>query len=370
MNVLRLGGVGPGAARNRCLEKATGSYIVFLDADDFLEPTLLEQACTKAQEDQSDIVAWDVWFYNDRFQHRQNPPDGVLSFGRLDKGEPFSWRENPDALFLAFQSWAWNKMYRRDFLVRENIRFQEIRRSEDVLFTCTALATASKISCLYDRLINYRVAREGSAMATKDRHELDFLDAFKALREELERRNLWEPLQRAYVGFAGSSCLYNLQTLRTLASVRKVFEALKTHGFDDLRIDLSDDTLWEDTACLAECRAIKDESFEEYLFHRMTALGAAYDDASAVRNHIEMDLRHALEEKDAELAASEETSARKDVDIAALRGRVASLEVRVDSLNREIDEITHCAEWRVGVVLGKVPRAIQRKIIAQRERSS
>lgn len=375
IEVMRFPDVGPGAARNACLDRAVGRYVAFLDADDFFEPTLLEQACAKADEDESDIVAWDVWYYNDRFGHRQHPDEGVLSFGKLDEGGPFSWRANPDWIFLSFQSWAWNKLFRREFLERERIRFQDIRRSEDVVFSCTALAAAQRISCLYDRLTNYRVARDGSAMATKDRHALDFMDAMEALRGELSRRGLEEPLHRAYVGFAASSCLYNLQTLRTLPAARQVFGVLKEGGFERLGIDLSDDESFVDVACQTECLAIKEGTFEEYSFRRSCALERAREDAAAVCDHVSMDSRALAARKDEELAAKDAELGAVCSELAACEAEVERLQGEADGLRQDIarlggtlDELTHCAEWRVGVALGKIPRAIQRKVLAARER--
>src|SRR5690606_32503312 len=48
--------VGAGAARNLSLEKATGRFITFLDADDFWEPTFLEEMIAFMKESESELA--------------------------------------------------------------------------------------------------------------------------------------------------------------------------------------------------------------------------------------------------------------------------------------------------------------------------
>ena len=47
---------GPGPARNRGIELATGEYITFFDADDWCKPSLVESAVKRIDETQADMV--------------------------------------------------------------------------------------------------------------------------------------------------------------------------------------------------------------------------------------------------------------------------------------------------------------------------
>ena len=53
-----------GVARNNGMKAATGKYIIFVDSDDFFEPTMLEEAFNCAEANQAEIVAFDFYRYN------------------------------------------------------------------------------------------------------------------------------------------------------------------------------------------------------------------------------------------------------------------------------------------------------------------
>ena len=51
---------GPGLTRNRALEMATGDYIVYVDADDYIEPDYFELLNNKIEEEHADVIFIDV----------------------------------------------------------------------------------------------------------------------------------------------------------------------------------------------------------------------------------------------------------------------------------------------------------------------
>ena len=50
-------------ARNAGLDAAKGKYLEFIDADDWIEPDLLEKCVTKLHETDADIVIFDIYQY-------------------------------------------------------------------------------------------------------------------------------------------------------------------------------------------------------------------------------------------------------------------------------------------------------------------
>ncbi|MDM8274120.1 glycosyltransferase family 2 protein [Enorma phocaeensis] len=341
---------GPGVARNVGLEHARGEYILFLDADDFIEPVLLEHAVSKARALSADIVIWDLWEYNDLYQRDQHPPMGTLSFSNLmdaerAETETCSWRDNPDAIFTSFQNWPWNKLFRKAFLDEERLRFPALRRTEDCTFTCLALVAAKRIALLYERLSHYRVARPGSTMANKDSHPLDFLAALTFLRRGLEERGLWEETKQSFTEWAAQACIHNLVTLNTVGAFQLVYYHLQKGGMQQLGI-LDRDPESYDAPFVREFLVhLFSDSREDFLFW-----WASRGERAQGESHAHFDLVEANW-----LAARDEAErVTRELD------RVI---IERDEAMTELNCLRRSFEYRFGVKACKIPRAIKNKLV-------
>lgn len=146
---------GLSAARNTGLAAATGNYIIFVDSDDWVEPTMLNRlaeeangedmicfACRKSDNGATDDFVpeqTDGWNYYNRhaIEHHEVP-------------------------FVC----VWQRCYRREFLMENNLHFRESILHEDNEFTPRACLKATSIKVIPDVLYNYRV-RPGSIMTTR-----------------------------------------------------------------------------------------------------------------------------------------------------------------------------------------------------------
>ena len=159
---------GAGAARNRGLTEATGKYMLFLDCDDFFEPDMVQLAYEKAEEQGAEIVIYKSDQYNmgsGEFVYE----NWAMMEWALPPYEPFGYRQISTNIFKAFVGWAWDKLYLREFVAKNDLKFQEQRTTNDALFVFSALVLAEKISTVRKILIHRRVDTADSLSKTREK---------------------------------------------------------------------------------------------------------------------------------------------------------------------------------------------------------
>jgi len=203
---------GAGAARNNGLRQARGEYLSFLDADDFFEPTMLEEAVAAAQRYNADYVVFD----SDRYQMDTNSFAEVpwaIRTEDIPPYMPFSYRQLTDNIFLSFVGWAWDKLYRRSFVEEHNLWFQEQRTTNDMLFVFSGLVCAKRIAVVDKVLAHQRRGDSGTLSVTREKSWHCFYDALTALKARLIAEGKWRELEKDYINYALHFSLWHLNSL-------------------------------------------------------------------------------------------------------------------------------------------------------------
>ena len=203
---------GAGAARNNGLRQAAGEYLSFLDADDFFEWDMLEKAFAAAEKEQADFVVYNSDQYHmDKARFAQTP--WVLRAKEIPPYMPFTYRQLTGNVFKTFVGWAWDKLYRRSFVLEHDLWFQEQRTTNDMLFVFSALVLAKRIAVVNEVLAHQRKGSGETLSVTREKSWHCFYDALIALRQRLIQENIFWELEQDYINYALHFSLWHLNTL-------------------------------------------------------------------------------------------------------------------------------------------------------------
>lgn len=178
-------------ARNVGINQAKGKYIYFLDSDDYIEDNLLEKVVNYAEQNNSDVIIFGYFvdYVDDK---------GLVKYTNnvfLDSIESEVKYEDSftiDNNLLAMLGYAWNKFYKREYLINNNIKFEKgVSLIEDILFNELALTKSKNIFILKDQLYHY-IHRDRSTLSTtfyKDSYKLQ-VKSIKARENILKHWNI------------------------------------------------------------------------------------------------------------------------------------------------------------------------------------
>ncbi|MFM9294729.1 glycosyltransferase family 2 protein [Streptococcus sp. ST14] len=195
IKVYHIENAGVSNARNMGIQLATGSWVTFIDSDDFVTQDYLATLV-------SAVEGLNVGFAIAPLHHIKN---GIVTDipSHSGKTELWSTEETMKELLMTTRTsfFPVAKLFKRDLLADEKFN-TNYHLAEDALFL-TELLLKTRCSCVFiDKPVYYYDHREGSATTSVNRHVFDTIEVYKQiiaqvsqafpnLKYELINRECW-----------------------------------------------------------------------------------------------------------------------------------------------------------------------------------
>jgi len=214
---------GVSSARNKGIENASGDYIFFCDADDWIDLDLIEKLVKTAKNNpNNDLFA--CGFYKE-FENNKDIKEEFLVFNKetclknkdlSDYLLQYAYKPNKNPLFVT----VWGKLIRAKVVHSTKIRFlEDLSTFEDVLFNFELLTKSASIVYVPVLGYHYSIHKDNNSASMSANDLFGFVSAMETLKKLLVS-TLKIPNNIAHKAVSHAIVSYSIiQTIRLCSSL-------------------------------------------------------------------------------------------------------------------------------------------------------
>lgn len=199
---------GAAEARNLGIERAKGDFICFVDSDDLFHKDMLSEFYSKAVLSNADIV---ICGYR-KFDNETNkkiwdfiPDKKYLQKQRLRKEEYLNeW-------FMVVPPSPWGKFIKKELIIKNNIRFQNLTSCNDFSFSYTLLSCANTLAAIKWKLLFYRANNGISISSDRGSKAENIVYAIENLKSNLKLLGNYDELKNTFLERSAITCAWELK---------------------------------------------------------------------------------------------------------------------------------------------------------------
>lgn len=185
---------GVSSARQLGLDNAIGEYVIHVDPDDFIEPTMLEELYSEALKENADMVICD--YYKDHkgvSQYISQKPTALLPNIVMEE------------MLYKLHGACWNKLVKRECFVKYGIRFpMEFSLQEDLYVTLSLLKENIVIAHCPRALYHYTIGNNENSISNSYHYSEN------TFKEDIIKRNMFCQLMSGHPLSKDVRCLLSI----------------------------------------------------------------------------------------------------------------------------------------------------------------
>ncbi|MCD8142272.1 MAG: glycosyltransferase [Clostridiales bacterium] len=364
--VLTQANAGAGAARNKGMKIARGEYLSFLDADDFFEYDMLRVAYERAHREDSDIVVFRCNQYSDH-TGKYTGARYTINDKLLPDEQPFAGQDIKKDVFRVFMGWAWDKLFRTDFIRSLGIQYQEQRTTNDMFFVFSALVKAERITTV-NRVLAHHRAAEGTLSVTRERSWDCFYHALCALCQQLKDWALYDRFEQDFVNYSLHFAIWNLSTLKGPAYYR-LHDRMREEWAEDLGLTCHDASYFYEQDEYEQLQVLLSTTAEEYLFWELEQARQSVLFAHGTSSELTREVDELEQSKKRKIEHIETLRKEKhdlQQQLRETKAKCRSLKKEKKALQAKNKAIKQSTIWKVGRIVTWLPRKLKRLFAGKR----